>query len=65
MQQALAGSPVPVIAASGAGHSLHLKEAFGASADAVVCCSLFNFCDNNPLRAKAFLKNHGMPLKSI
>jgi cyclase len=65
LQQAVAGSPVPVIAAAGAGHFLHLKEAFDAGADAVACGSLFNFGDNNPLRAKAFLKNHGMPLKRV
>lgn len=58
-------SSVPVIAAGGAGHFLHLKEAFDTGADAAACGSLFNFGDNNPLRAKAFLKNHGIPLKRI
>jgi len=58
-------SSVPAIVASGAGNFLHLKAAFQAGADAVACGSLFNFGDNNPLRAKAFLKNHGIPLKRI
>jgi cyclase len=58
-------SPVPVIAAAGAGNFIHLKEAFDVGADAVACGSLFNFGDNNPLRAKAFLKNYGIPLKKI
>ncbi len=58
-------SSVPVIAAAGAGHFLHLKEAFDSGIDAAACGSLFNFGDNNPLRAKSFLKNHGVPLKRI
>lgn len=58
-------STVPVIAGSGAGTFIHLKEALEAGADAVACGSLFNFGDNNPLRAKAFLKNYGIPLKRI
>lgn len=65
MRQVVAFSPLPVIAAAGAGHFLHLKEAFEAGVDAVACGSLFNFGDNNPLRAKAFLKNHGIPLKRV
>lgn len=65
LKRVVAVSPVPVIAASGAGHFLHLKEAFDTGADAAACGSLFNFGDNNPLRAKAFLKNYGIPLKRI
>lgn len=65
LQLVVADSSVPVIAAAGAGHFLHLKEAFDVGADAAACGSLFNFGDNNPLRAKAFLKNHGIPLKRI
>lgn len=58
-------STVPVIACSGAGNFIHLKEAFETGVEAVACGSLFNFGDNNPLRAKAFLKNYGIPLKKI
>lgn len=61
----LAHSKVPIIAGSGAGTFLHLREAFDLGVDAVACGSLFNFGDNNPLRAKAFLKNHNIPLKNI
>lgn len=56
---------VPVIACGGAGSFVHLREGFEAGVEAVACGSLFNFGDNNPLRAKAFLKNHGIPLKRI
>lgn len=65
VRRVVAASSVPVIAAAGAGHFLHLKEAFESGADAAACGSLFNFGDNNPLRAKAFLKNYGIPLKRI
>lgn len=65
LKRVVAISPIPVIAAAGAGHFVHLKEAFDAGADAAACGSLFNFGDNNPLRAKAFLKNYGIPLKKI
>jgi len=65
LRRVVAISPLPVIAAAGAGHFMHLKEAFDAGVDAAACGSLFNFGDNNPLRAKAFLKNHGVPLKKI
>lgn len=65
LRRVTAISAVPVIAAGGAGHFLHLKEAFDAGADAAACGSLFNFGDNNPLRAKAYLKNHNIPLKRL
>ena len=58
-------SSVPVIAAGGAGNFSHLSEAFAVGVSAVACGSLFNFGDNNPLRAKAFLSNLGIPLKRI
>ncbi|MDA7512456.1 imidazole glycerol phosphate synthase cyclase subunit [Verrucomicrobia bacterium] len=58
-------SSIPVIIAGGPGDFIHLKEAFDGGADAAACGSLFNFGDNNPLRAKAFLKNYSIPLKRI
>jgi imidazole glycerol-phosphate synthase subunit HisF len=65
VRHVVALSRVPVISGAGAGNFMHLKEAFDAGSDAVACGSLFNFGDNNPLRAKAFLKNYGIPLKRI
>jgi cyclase len=57
---------LPVIACGGAGHFKHLVEAVQeAKVNAVACASLFHFGDNNPLRAKAYLKNHGILLKNI
>ena len=57
---------IPVIACGGAGHYEHMREAFvetGVSALAVG--SLFNFGDNNPLRAKAHLSNHNLRFKVV
>jgi len=65
LNRVLGISPVPVIAAAGAGNFMHLKEVFDMGVDAAACGSLFNFGDNNPLRAKAFLKNYGVDLKKI
>ena len=65
LQTVMALSPVPIIVAGGAGDFVHLKQAFEMGTDAAACGSLFNFGDNNPLRAKAFLKNYNIPLKRI
>jgi cyclase len=65
LHQVIGFSQVPIIAAAGAGNFFHLKEALEAGVDAVACGSLFNFGDNSPLRAKAFLKNYGIPLKKV
>lgn len=57
---------VPVIGSGGAGHYMHLKEAFTeTSVSAVACGSLFNFGDNNPIRAKAYLSNYGIAYKVL
>jgi cyclase len=57
---------LPVIACGGAGNYTHMKDAFlTTDVEALACGSLFNFGDNNPLRAKAALGNYGIPFKSI
>jgi cyclase len=57
---------VPVIACGGAGHYDHLREAFQQTQVAALAVgSLFNFGDNNPIRAKAYLSNHAIPFKVI
>lgn len=59
-------APLPVIACGGAGTYEHMKEAFCSTAvSALACGSLFNFGDNNPIRAKAFLSNYGIAFKVI
>ncbi|MDQ3242304.1 MAG: HisA/HisF-related TIM barrel protein, partial [Gemmatimonadota bacterium] len=57
---------VPVIGCGGAGHYNHLRDAFlETRVSALACGSLFNFTDSNPIRAKAFLSNHGIPFKTV
>lgn len=66
IDRVVAVSSVPVIGCGGAGHYNHLKEAFlQTGASALACGSLFNFGDSNPIRAKAFLGNYGIPFKVI
>jgi len=61
-----AASIRPVIACGGAGTFEHLHEAFEkCNVHAVACASLFHFADNNPIRARAFLKNHNIPVKVV
>lgn len=55
----------PVVACGGAGNFQHLVDAMAAGAHAAACASLFHFGDNNPPRARAFLKNAGLPVKTI
>lgn len=57
---------LPVIALGGAGDYDDLLDALnGPQVHAVACASLFHFGDNNPLRAKAYLKNNGIKVKKI
>lgn len=57
---------LPVIAAGGSGAIDHLRAAFiETDVGAIACGSLFNFSDTNPLRAKAFLSNYGLPFKVV
>lgn len=56
---------IPIIAMGGAGNFQHLAEAIAANVHAVACASLFHFGDNNPIRARAFLKNNGIAVKVV
>ncbi|QOZ78432.1 imidazole glycerol phosphate synthase subunit HisF [Bradyrhizobium sp. CCBAU 53351] len=59
-------STIPVIAAGGSGNYHHLKSLFETTnVSAAACGSLFNFSDSNPIRAKAFLTNYGIPFKVV
>ena len=44
----------------------HMKEAFEkTNVAALACGSLFNFGDNNPIRAKSFLQNYNLNFKIV
>ena len=66
LKRAVKCAAIPIIGCGGAGNYTHLRDAFlDAGVSALACGSLFNFSDSNPLRAKAFLKNCGIPCKVI
>lgn len=57
---------LPIIACGGAGNFNHMKEAFEqTNISALACGSLFNFGDNNPIRAKSFLQNYNLNFKIV
>ena len=57
---------IPVIACGGSGNFEQLKDAFiETDVSALGCGSVFNFGDNNPIRAKAFLSNYDLIFKII
>jgi cyclase len=57
---------VPVIVSGGAGHFMHLAELLrDTPASAAACASLFHFGDNNPIRARSYLRNLGIPMRVL
>ena len=55
---------IPTIISGGAGNYLHLKQALQIpSISAAACASLFHFGDNNPIRARAYLRNASIPMR--
>lgn len=57
---------VPVIVCGGAGNFSHLAEALQeTNVSAAACASLFHFGDNNPIRARAHLRNLGVPVRVV
>lgn len=57
---------LPVIICGGSGNFMHLVDAVQqAGVHAVACASVFHFGDNNPIRARSYLKNKGIPVKNV
>ncbi len=66
IKEACRSATVPVIGCGGSGDYNHLRDAFlESNVSALACGSLFNFSDSNPIRAKAFLSNHGLHFKVV
>lgn len=66
VRRVMALARVPVIAVGGSGNYEQLRELFlDTDVAAAGCGSLFNFSDSNPMRAKAFLSNHGLRFKVV
>ena len=57
---------LPVIACGGAGNFKHLADAYTkTTVSGLAMASIFHFGDNNPIRARAFLKNNKINIKEI
>lgn len=57
---------LPIIACGGAGNFNHLYEAYKrTNVSGLAMASIFHFGDNNPIRARAYLNNYGIKIKSI
>ena len=57
---------IPLIACGGAGNFLHLVDLFKKTeATGAACASLFHFGDNNPIRARSFLRNYKIPMRNL
>jgi cyclase len=55
---------IPLIISGGAGNFEHLRSALEIPiVSGVACGSLFYFGDNSPIRARAYLRNHGIPMR--
>ena len=66
INQVVSNCRLPIIACGGAGNFNHMKEAFQiTNVNALACGSLFNFGDNNPIRAKSFLQNYNLNFKIV
>ncbi len=55
---------VPTVRLGGCGNYQHMLDAFNAGADACAAGSLWAFTDSNPIRAKKWLKNHGVNVRT-
>lgn len=57
---------IPVIVCGGAGNFSHLADALTTpNVAAAACASLFHFGDNNPIRARSYLRNLGISLRVV
>lgn len=57
---------VPVICCGGAGNFMHLADLLKkTSVSAAACASIFHFGDNNPIRARSYLRNMGVPMRVL
>ncbi len=54
---------IPMVMLGGCGSPQHMLEAFNAGVDACAASSMFAFTDTNPMRAKSFLRNHGVNVR--
>ncbi len=57
---------LPVIACGGAGNFMHLVDTFNVTGvSALAMASIYHFGDNNPVRARSYLKNQNINIKLV
>lgn len=57
---------LPVIACGGAGNLMHLVDTYNeTNVSALAMASIYHFGDNNPVRARSYLKNKDVPIKTV
>ena len=57
---------IPVIVCGGAGNFMHLADLLNKTeASAAACASIFHFGDNNPIRARSYLRNLDVPMRVL
>lgn len=57
---------IPVIVCGGAGNFMHLAELLKETqVSAAACASIFHFGDNNPIRARSYLRNLDVPMRVL
>lgn len=57
---------IPVIVCGGAGNFMHLADLLKETqASAAACASIFHFGDNNPIRARSYLRNLDVPMRVL
>lgn len=57
---------VPVVACGGAGNFMHLADLLRETpVSAAACSSVFHFGDNNPIRARSYLRNLNVPMRVL
>lgn len=65
-ERVAAAVQVPVIVCGGAGNFMHMADLFRKTeASAAACASVFHFGDNNPIRARSYLKNLDIPMRVL
>lgn len=57
---------IPVVVCGGAGNFMHLADLLkGTQASGAACASIFHFGDNNPIRARSYLRNLDVPMRVL
>jgi len=65
-ERAASAVDVPVIVSGGAGNFMHLADLLkDTQVSAAACASVFHFGDNNPIRARSYLRNLEIPMRVL